>query len=197
MPRLFLLALLALAAGAPSAQVGFSLFNGRNHPELDWQVATTEHFEIMYPARLAGIEAEAAAIAEATLDALAVNLAPDSTALAFDDPIRIYLSDEDEIANGIALNVGSSGFTTIWVHVNDDADDLDRRRQVAPQGDRPRARPPRPLPRDPLEPGPARRLLRRPAPELLDRGPGAVRRPSGGTRSAATAGSARRRSRTG
>ncbi|WP_420455556.1 hypothetical protein [Rubrivirga sp.] len=117
-----LLALLALVAGAPSAQVGFGLFNGRNHPELDWQVATTEHFEIIYPSRLAGIEAEAAAVAEATFDALTVTFSPDSTALAFPEPIRIYLSDEDEIANGIAYNVGPSGFTTIWVHVNETAE---------------------------------------------------------------------------
>ncbi|WP_412060829.1 hypothetical protein [Rubrivirga sp. IMCC45206] len=119
---LLLLALLAFATGAADAQVGFGLFNGRNHAELDWQVATTEHFEIIYPARLAGIEAEAAAVAEATFDALTVTFSPDSTALAFSDPIRIYLSDEDEIANGIAFNVGSSGFTTIWVHVNDTAE---------------------------------------------------------------------------
>ena len=123
MPRLSpRLVLLVLTAAAPSAQVGFGAFNGRNHPEVDWQVATTEHFEIMYPAHLAGIEAEAAAVAEATYDALTVTFSPDSTALTFDDPIRIYLSDEDEIANGIAFNVGSSGFTTIWVHVNDTAD---------------------------------------------------------------------------
>ena len=109
----------ALLAGPAAAQIGFSAFNGRNHPELDWQVATTEHFEIVYPARLAGIEAEAAAVAEESLAALTQNLSPDSTALLFDDPIRLYLTDEDEIANGVAYNVGRSGFTAIWVHVND------------------------------------------------------------------------------
>ena len=120
MPRLLLAAALAAAVASPAAaQIGFGAFNGRNHPEIDWQVAETEHFEIMYPARLAGIEAQAAAVAEETFDALTVNLSADSTALAFDEPIRVYLSDEDEIANGLAYNVGSSGFTTIWVHVND------------------------------------------------------------------------------
>ena len=109
----------ALLAGPAAAQIGFSAFNGRNHPELDWQVATTEHFEIVYPARLAGIEAEAAAVAEESLAALTRNLSPDSTALLFDEPIRLYLTDEDEIANGVAYNVGRSGFTAIWVHVND------------------------------------------------------------------------------
>ena len=117
-------ALLPLIAGAPtSAQTtGFAAFNNRNHPEIDWQVATTEHFEIIYPARLAGIEAQAAAVAEETFAALTVNLSADSVALAFDEPLRIYLSDEDEIANGLAYDVGSSGFTTIWVHVNDTAE---------------------------------------------------------------------------
>ena len=128
MPRPFrrplaaLVAALILSASGASAQIGFGAFNGRNHPEIDWQVATTEHFEIVYPARLAGIEAQAAAVAEETYDALTVNLSADSTALTFNEPIRIYLSDEDEIANGLAYNVGSSGFTTIWVHVNDTAE---------------------------------------------------------------------------
>ena len=111
-----------MTASGAAAQVGFGAFNGRNHPEIDWRVATTEHFEIVYPARLAGIEAQAAAVAEETYDALTANLSADSTALSFDDPIRIYLSDEDEIANGLAYNVGSSGFTTVWVHVNDTAE---------------------------------------------------------------------------
>ena len=123
MPRLLLLvALAAVSASGAAAQIGFNAFNGRNHPEIDWRVATTEHFEIVYPARLAGIEAQAAAVAEETYAALTRNLSADSTALTFDDPIRIYLSDEDEIANGIAFNVGSSGFTTVWVHVNDTAE---------------------------------------------------------------------------
>jgi WD40 repeat protein len=123
MPRR-LLALLAVAASLAvppaDAQIGFGAFNGRNHPEIDWRVARTEHFEIVYPARLAGIEDEVAAVAEESLAALTQNLAPsDSAAITFDDPIRIYLSDEDEIANGVAYDIGGSGFTNIWVHVNE------------------------------------------------------------------------------
>ena len=94
-----------------SAQ-GFSLFNGRNHPELDWQQVETEHFKIMYPAHLAGIELQAGAIAEASYLALSKNLN-----VSFDDKIRVYLSDEDEILNGFA--VSPLGYTNIWVHVND------------------------------------------------------------------------------
>ena len=91
---------------------GFMTFNGRNHPELDWQQAETEHFKIMYPAHLAGIEIQASAIAEATYTALSENLG-----ITFDDKIRMYLSDEDEILNGFA--VSPFGFTNIWVHVNE------------------------------------------------------------------------------
>ena len=115
--RLSVLALLALlASGAPLAQTpGFAVFNNRNHAEIDWRVAETEHFEIMYPAHLAGIEDMAAAVAEETYDALQVNIGP----VDFPDPIRVYLSDEDEIANGIAYESSRVGVTAIWVHVND------------------------------------------------------------------------------
>ena len=108
----FLLVLLFLLAGTAQAQ-GFNAINGRNHPELRWRVAETEHFEIMYPDRLAGIEAEAAPIAEAAYAALSENLD-----VTFDKKIRIYLSDEDEITNGFASPIGG-GYTDIWVHQND------------------------------------------------------------------------------
>jgi hypothetical protein len=123
MPRSTLLVLLvALGLCAPAAaQIGFGAFNERNHPEIDWRVAVTEHFEIMYPAHLAGIEHEAATVAEASFDALTTVLG-DSTPVAFPRRIRLYLSDEDEIANGIAYDVGRAGFTTLWVHVNDAAE---------------------------------------------------------------------------
>ncbi len=121
MRRLAAVLLILAAAAAPRAQTGFSATNGRNHPELTWVVARTEHFEIVYPDRLAGIEALAAPIAEATFAAVTANLGGAAGPITFDDPIRIYLSDEDEIANGTAYSVGSAGFTTIWVHVNDAA----------------------------------------------------------------------------
>lgn len=94
---------------------GFNQFSGRNHPEIDWRVAETPHFRIMYPAHLAGIEAEAAAIAETTYAVLSHNLS-----VAFEAPLRIYLSDEDEITNGFAAPIGN-GYTNIWVHLNDAA----------------------------------------------------------------------------
>lgn len=108
----FLLTLLFVLTGTAQAQ-GFSTISGRNHPELMWRVAETEHFKIMYPERLAGIEREAAPIAEASYAALSENLG-----VTFDEKIRIYLTDEDEITNGFASPVGG-GYTNIWVHQND------------------------------------------------------------------------------
>ncbi|MEZ4698519.1 MAG: hypothetical protein R2832_19030 [Rhodothermales bacterium] len=108
-------AILAAALPARAGAQGFLSFNGRNHPELKWMVAETEHFSIAYPAHLAGIEDRAAPIAEATYAALSNNLG-----VSFDRKIRIYLSDEDENTNGFAVPVGS-GYTNIWVNVNDAA----------------------------------------------------------------------------
>lgn len=123
MPRIAAALLALLLVSSAHAQVGFGALNGRNHPEIEWLTATTEHFEIVYPAHLAGIEEAAAPIAEASYDALTANLSPsDTAAIAFPRRIRLYLSDEDEITNGVAFDVGRAGYTTIWVHVNDAAE---------------------------------------------------------------------------
>ncbi|HET6567420.1 MAG TPA: BamA/TamA family outer membrane protein [Rhodothermales bacterium] len=95
---------------------GFNTFSGRNHPELHWRVAETEHFEIMYPARLSGIEDRAAPIAERTYAVLSKNLD-----VTFEHKIRLYLSDEDEIVNGFAVGVDDP-YTNIWVNLNEVAD---------------------------------------------------------------------------
>lgn len=115
--RIFLLLILILLPTLLPAQ-GFNSRNGRNHPELKWQAAETEHFRIMYPARLSGIENRAAPIAEASYRALSKNLE-----VNFEDKIRIYLSDEDEISNGFAVPVGD-GYTDIWVNTNEYADNF-------------------------------------------------------------------------
>ncbi len=109
----FLLGLVLLFLGVETSWAqGFSQINGRNHAELDWRSAETEHFKIIYPAHLDGLEVQAAAIAEACFDSLAANFE-----VTFDKKLRIYLSDEDEIANGFAVPIGT-GFTNIWVHAN-------------------------------------------------------------------------------
>ncbi len=106
-----LLVLLVALRGEDAAAQGFRMTNGRNHPELDWRVAETAHTRIVYPSRLAGIEVEAAAIAEATYAALSKSLG-----VAFDRKIPIYLSDEDEVVNGMAAPL-FGGYTTIWAPV--------------------------------------------------------------------------------
>ncbi len=114
--RITLLVFIAMCTPALLLAQGFNSTNGRNHPELKWQVAETEHFKIMYPAHLSGIENRAAPIADASYRALSDNLD-----VTFEDKIRIYLSDEDEITNGFAVPIGN-GYTDIWVHVNDYAE---------------------------------------------------------------------------
>jgi hypothetical protein len=111
MPRLFALLLLLLVIPGASGQ-GFSLYNLRNHPELRWREAETPHFLIRYPDRIAGIEVEAAVIAESTYAVLSHNLG-----VTFEKKIPIYLSDEDEIVNGFATPL-NGGYTMIWVHQN-------------------------------------------------------------------------------
>jgi hypothetical protein len=91
---------------------GFNSSSGRNHPELKWMVAETENFLIMYPERISGIEILTAPIAEESYKALSANLN-----VEFENKIRIYLSDEDEINNGFAVPIGD-GYTNIWVNLN-------------------------------------------------------------------------------
>ncbi|MFB6248820.1 MAG: BamA/TamA family outer membrane protein [Salinibacter sp.] len=86
----------------------------RNHPELDWRVATTEHFKIIHPARLDRIAARAAPIAETAYDSLAAAL--DTT---FQERIRVVLTDQDDIANGFAALLSGGAVTDIWVHPSD------------------------------------------------------------------------------
>ena len=105
--------LLLCATILPAQAQSFSLLTGRNHPEVDWRTATTEHFEIVHPARLDSIAATAAPIAEATYDTLAANLE-----VTFDERIEIYLTDQDGIVNGFAAPF-DGGITNIWVNTND------------------------------------------------------------------------------
>ncbi|MFN2372232.1 MAG: BamA/TamA family outer membrane protein [Cyclonatronaceae bacterium] len=114
---LALLFIFSLVFQAQDARAqGFSMVNDRNHPELRWMQAETRNFLIMYPEHLAGIESEAAAIAEETYRVLSENLN-----VTFQHKIRIYLTDEDEIVNGFAVPIGGF-FTNIWVNQNEVAE---------------------------------------------------------------------------
>jgi len=119
MIRFFIIFLTTLFYLYPSVVTGqgFNTFNSRNHPYLNWKVSETDHFKIIYPQRISGIEADAASIAEETYHTLSKNLE-----IEFENKIRIYLSDVDEIANGFALPVGD-GHTNIWVNLNDYIED--------------------------------------------------------------------------
>ncbi|WP_069130503.1 BamA/TamA family outer membrane protein [Rhodohalobacter halophilus] len=108
--------LLLIVFTADLSAQGFNSLNGRNHPYLNWQVAETEHFKIIYPDRIGEIISQAAAVAEESYSALSSNLE-----VEFSKKIPIYLSDEDEIVNGFANPIGK-GYTAIWVNLNDYAD---------------------------------------------------------------------------
>ncbi|MEX0772811.1 MAG: hypothetical protein WD038_06560 [Balneolales bacterium] len=110
---LFLLLFLILLLSCPTFAQTFFDAGGRNHPELDWVVSETEHFQIIYPSHLDGIQNQAAAIAEETYEVLSKNLD-----VALDKKVRIYLSDHDEIANGFAVPLANP-YTNIWVHANE------------------------------------------------------------------------------
>jgi len=107
----FLILIIGLSVMESFAQ-GFNIFNSRNHPHLDWQVVETEHFKIIFPDRISGIEALAGTIAEESYDALAKNMG-----VTFTEKVRLYLSDEDEIENGFANPMGR-GYSMMWVNLN-------------------------------------------------------------------------------
>lgn len=102
--------LIVLLFRSVSGQIGFNLFNQRNHPELQWQVLETSHFQIIYHQRLERIAVRATEIAEACYQTISANLGhvPDAK-------IPIYLSDQDEISNGFDV---SNRYIVIWVNAN-------------------------------------------------------------------------------
>jgi len=108
--RIFLYLLVAGLVRPVFSQVGFNLFNQRNHPELHWQVLETSHFQIIYHQRLERIAVRSAEIAETCFETLSVNFGH-----VPDKKIPIYLSDQDEIANGFDV---SNRYIVIWVNAN-------------------------------------------------------------------------------
>lgn len=105
-------ALLLLAIGLPNtpsvcAQGAFVLLNERNHPELRWQELRTDHFQIFFHPPLEPWARDAASILERFHGPLCrrLDVIPSRRT-------RVYLSDQDQIANGMA--VGHDYFF-IWV----------------------------------------------------------------------------------
>lgn len=110
--RLAGMAALALAILLPSArpaaaQGAFVLLNERNHPELQWQQIRSDHFQIVYHEPLEPWAREAMSILERFHAPLCRRLDtyPDRRT-------RVYLSDQDQIANGAA--VGDDYFF-VWI----------------------------------------------------------------------------------
>jgi hypothetical protein len=97
---------LPLATGV-TAQGAFVLLNERNHPELHWKEIRTDHFRIFFHEPLEPWARDAASILERFHGPLCRRL----------DVIpmkrtRVYLSDQDQIANGMA--VGRDYFF-VWI----------------------------------------------------------------------------------
>ncbi len=85
----FGLCLLLLWSGVVGAQ---------NHPELEWQVMETEHFDILYHQGLQGAASRAAQIAEEAYGPIT-----ELYGYAPTDKVRIVLKDYDDYANGAAF----------------------------------------------------------------------------------------------
>ncbi|MDY0150839.1 MAG: hypothetical protein RBS43_01045, partial [Candidatus Cloacimonas sp.] len=106
-----LIVLLVLLAGQLIGIVAFNGFNQRNHPELDWKSIKTQNCQIIYHDPLEQHARAAADIAQNTFNTMVktYNITPAKTCI-------IYLSDQDNIANGAAA---MSFYIFIWINQND------------------------------------------------------------------------------
>ncbi len=106
--RLSVWLLLGLLAGVARAQC-FDLLGGGPGGRT-WRQIESTHFRIVYPAHLDSVALRVAAIAEASHAALAAWFG-----YALQDRPRLYLSDADDMANGLAVPLGE-GYSCIWVY---------------------------------------------------------------------------------
>ncbi|MEX0594427.1 MAG: hypothetical protein WD115_06590 [Balneolaceae bacterium] len=90
---------------------GFQLLNGRHEAGVTWQVTRSGPVEVVYPERLSSRVPEILATALESYGTLS-----DWLNLENPDPIRLYVTDRDEIANGYAVPL-SGGYAFIWVDV--------------------------------------------------------------------------------
>lgn len=91
----------------------FDLLGAAGPSGRRWQVVESAHFRIVYPAHLDSVAMRVAAIAEASHTALASWFGQ-----ALQGKPRLYLSDADDIANGLAVPLGD-GYSCIWVYGNE------------------------------------------------------------------------------
>ncbi|MBA7610176.1 MAG: hypothetical protein GH143_07880 [Calditrichaeota bacterium] len=90
---------------------GFWAWNLRTHPELDWQVITTKHFNIYYHQGLEEVARRGAAIAEQVYQPIM-----DQLQVADFGRTDMIFTAEDEIMNGFAM---PSNQIFIWAYQND------------------------------------------------------------------------------
>lgn len=89
----------------------FSMFGGRNRPDLSWYEVETDYSKIVFSDNLYNIALETAAIADSTYLVLSktFDVLPDKKVI-------IYISDQDNIPNGACV---MSEYIFIWVNQND------------------------------------------------------------------------------
>ncbi len=108
----FSLGLIFLMAFAQCFAFGaFNLLNGRNHPELKWQEISSPHVTIIYHTPLDSIAQQALQISENAYESLAKSYGINPS-----KKILIYISDQDNIANGVTV---FTEYIFIWVNQND------------------------------------------------------------------------------
>ncbi|CAM3223395.1 hypothetical protein [Rhodothermus bifroesti] len=103
--------LLGLLANPAAAQC-FNLLGG-GLGGSHWKVAETPHLRVVYPSHLETLADQVAAIAEASHAALGSWFGRSLVGKP-----RLYLSDADDITNGLAVPLGK-GYSCIWVYGND------------------------------------------------------------------------------
>ncbi|WP_245771971.1 hypothetical protein [Rhodothermus profundi] len=103
--------LFGLLVGGAQAQC-FDLLGGGPGGRR-WYVIETPHFRLVYPASLDTLATQVAAVAEASHAALAAWFGR-----ALQGKPRLYLSDADDIANGLAVPLGD-GYSCIWLYGNE------------------------------------------------------------------------------
>ncbi len=107
----FIVFLLLFFASEVFAQFSYTMFNKRNHSELDWQIYRTENFDIVFHQRLESMAPIAGSCAEQIYKDLSVSLN-----VRFKERYSIFISDMDDISNGATVPFG---YFFIWVNPGD------------------------------------------------------------------------------
>ncbi|MGM0506094.1 MAG: TolB family protein [Bacteroidota bacterium] len=101
--------LLLVILPVPLFSQGFQLLNGRHEAGVSWQMTRSGPVELVYPERLTPRIPEILATAQESYDTLSEWLNLENP-----EPVRFYLTDHDEIANGYAVPL-SGGHAFIWI----------------------------------------------------------------------------------